>query len=728
MSAEMKVVISGEDKGASATIDKVQSKAEKLGDGAGGAIGRLTGRIDELAKIGVPGMGMLSDSFGKVETAQSSFLGRAAGLWAAGGVAIAAGLGMLGKAAIDAASESEQAEVRLTSALKATGRYSEEAVKDVGAWANALLEAKGTSDELAMSLVGQGATMGLTIEQSKRFVSAAADMEDIIGSVAGGFDILSRAATGDERALLTLGKQFGISKTEGLAFEELLEKIEERTNGNAAAKIETFAGSWKLVGDKLGNVAEVIGAKLLPAFTGLAQGTSSFIDWMMGHDPAATKELESLKKFLDQTGPAAAAAKPPVEALDAALKRSLGNAKVVADSWKDSLSSLEKNFATATANIKTKQAEFEAWIDKVSANAAARKAGGAAIGAAGQTDGQRQAQAEQQAQQLILEATRETGEKRIELLNQAAEYYEKTKAAEVAADLAAMQQMAINDSAQYERDFTSLQAALQAKAEMYMAEQQRLSAWIAEESASRANEKAAELQTAVDQASAVEAKISEVRARIADVGAEITHMDALLKDEKTLAINAEAAKADMALLLDNVTEADAAVKAPHDFKLETAAAAAEAKKLRERVDKLFPPEGLHRVVVIEYKTKASPIRPFGEGMDAIEKRMNSLPTGMTYTISANGIPSDYEARTGVSANGIPLGSQNRFQGMVPLGGGGAAAPAAVNLTANITINGGVTDGARSLLKELLKEMDKGFADLYRSNRSLLRVAIEGAAA
>lgn len=674
MAARMEVVLSATDQ-ASGVVDHVQDKIEGLGTGGGGAIGQLSGKI-----IG------LVTKFGPV---------------VAGATAAAYAIKSMVQPFIDAASEAEQAEVILTSALKATGKYSAEAVKDVGAWANALLEAKGTSDELAMSLVGQGATMGLTIEQSKRFISTAADMESITGSVASGFDQLARAATGDERAILTLGKQFGIAKTEGLSFEQMLAKIEEKTNGAAAARVDTFAGSWKLVGDKLSNVAEAIGAKILPAFTKLAQGTSSFIDWLTGHDPATTKSTAEIKAWLASIDAGATKAKAPVEALDAALKRSLNNAKIVADSWKDSLQGLEKDFATATANIKTKQAEFEAWIDKTAANAAARKAGRAAIGAAGMTDGEKSARAEQQAQQLILEATRETGEKRIELLNKAAEYYEQSKAAEVAADLAAMQQMAANDAAQWERDQWSLAAALQAKTEMYQAEQQRLSDWIAEESAAAANKRAAAIESEVEKASAVQSRISDVQGKIADITADVARMDALLKDEKTLNLNAEAAKIDIARLVDDVAVADAAIKAPRDFELDTAKATEEATLLRKKVDALFPPEGLHRVVVIEYKTKASPVRPFSEGMDDIKRRMESLPTGGAYTLQVGGV--------GGTGLGAPAGSRTT-----------GAASGGNSFVANITVAGGQGGSGTA------KEIDATLADLWTSRRSRLRAAMEAA--
>lgn len=701
MAAKLEVILSAEDK-ASGPISGVQKKLDDFGK-SGSGIDSLSSKIDDLSRLGVPGLNSLSGAMDRAGAAQTSFLGAAGGLWIAGAAAVAVGIGAIGKAAVDAASESEQAEVRLTSALKATGSYSLAAVEDVGAWANALLEAKGTSDELAMSLVGQGATMGLTVEQSKRYVSAAADMESITGSVAGGFDQLARAATGDERALLSLGKQFGISKDEGLTFEQMLAKIEERTNGAAAAQVNTYAGSWKLVGDKLSNVAEIIGGALLSKLSGLAKGTSSWIDWVMGHDPAATKDMADIKKWLADTAAGATAAKPPVEALDVTLKRSLSNAKTVADSWKDSLKGLEKDFATATGNIKAAQAEFEAWIDKTAANAAARAAGGSGIAAAGQTDTERQAQAEQQAQQLMLEAVNETGAKRVELLNKAAEYFEQSKTAEVAADLAAMQQMAANDAAQYELDHTSLQAALQAKTEMYQAEHQRLAAWIAEESAAEANRQGAEVQSAVDIAAAVSEKITAVKGKIADVTAEISRMDALLKDEKTLAINAEAAKADMDILLNNVVQTDEAIKAQHDFKLETAAAEAAAKDLRTKVDALFPPEGLHRVVVIEYKTQASPIRPFTEGMEDIKKRMESLPTGSTYTARVTGLDSVGSTSQKSSTGGVTM-----------------------NPVFNLTVSGSGGSASGSGSSGSAKDLDKQLADLWNSKRSQLRQAMEAA--
>jgi hypothetical protein len=267
----MRLTITGEDKGASSTIDSLTAKINQLGGGSlqqlGGALVANAGKLAALSAAGM----VAFEAMKKVADVAMYF--------------------------VDASSEAEQSEVRLVSALKATGSYSKEAAAGVLDWSNDLLLAKGVSDELSVSLIGQGATMGLTIEQSKRFVSAAADMESITGSVAGGFDQLARAATGDERALLTLGKQFGISKAEGLSFGQMLAAIEEKTNGAAAAKVATYRGEWKLLGEQLGNIAERVGKGLTERLTGLAHLANEVVKAATEATPVSQRLLEQIEKL-----------------------------------------------------------------------------------------------------------------------------------------------------------------------------------------------------------------------------------------------------------------------------------------------------------------------------------------------------------------------------------------------------------------------------------------------
>lgn len=240
----------------------LETASKKTSAAMGTGFTSISSKLSDLESMGVPGMGKLSSALGTAEAASTSFLG-ASGLLVAGLAAAGVGAVALGSKMLAAASDGEQAETKLTAAMKAAGTYTDTAVESVGSWAEALLEAKGVGDELSATLVAQGSIMGLSIEKSEKFVSVAADMADITGSVETAFDALTRASTGDERALSTLGKQFGIAGASGKSFAEVLALIEEKTSGNAAAKMETFSGQFKLLGDNIGNMLEEGGKPIL---------------------------------------------------------------------------------------------------------------------------------------------------------------------------------------------------------------------------------------------------------------------------------------------------------------------------------------------------------------------------------------------------------------------------------------------------------------------------------
>lgn len=222
------------------------------------SLGTIGDKIDNLDAVGVPGMGRLSAKANALSGSLTE-LG-SAGTLAAVGIAAIASITTL---AINEASEGEQASVRLNAALKAQGLYSEETAANIEEWSKELLTAKGVSDELSATLVAQGVVMGLSVVTSERYISLAADMADIVGSTEAAFDQLSRAASGDERAMKMLGRQFGIVVGEGTRLEDILAKIEKKTAGNAVAQVHTFAGEWKLLKEEMGNFLEEVGTPMM---------------------------------------------------------------------------------------------------------------------------------------------------------------------------------------------------------------------------------------------------------------------------------------------------------------------------------------------------------------------------------------------------------------------------------------------------------------------------------
>ena len=133
--------------------------------------------------------------------------------------------------------------------------------------------------------------------------------------------------------------------------------------------------------------------------------------------------------------------------------------------------------------------------------------------------------------------------------------------------------------------------------------------------------------------------------------------------------------------------------------LDVGGALAGASEVIAAIDAI--PDVSEKVVLIEYQTMASPVRPFTEGIGYIREKMESLPTESTYTVKYNVAPNPALADNAGVAH---------------------AAPQAVTFAPSITINhqgGGASSDAASMARAL----DDELARMWRSNRSELRRAV-----
>ncbi len=133
--------------------------------------------------------------------------------------------------------------------------------------------------------------------------------------------------------------------------------------------------------------------------------------------------------------------------------------------------------------------------------------------------------------------------------------------------------------------------------------------------------------------------------------------------------------------------------------LDVSGALEAARAVGQAIDAI--PDTSVKTVILRYQTQASPIRPFGEGIEQIKKKMESLPTG-----------GDYTMRFGAQgAQGSQNPPRQERGGLVPL------APFAPVVNLSVNGGGGMPEGAT-----LAREIDKALADLWRTNRSELRRA------
>ncbi|GAB4389053.1 MAG: hypothetical protein Kow0025_12060 [Thermodesulfovibrionales bacterium] len=128
---------------------------------------------------------------------------------------------------------------------------------------------------------------------------------------------------------------------------------------------------------------------------------------------------------------------------------------------------------------------------------------------------------------------------------------------------------------------------------------------------------------------------------------------------------------------------------------EALGAASQVKRLLDSI-----PDVTVKTVVMEFKTQASPVMPFSEGIRHIRAMMESLPTGGDYTMRVSGLD-------GVRARATEAPR-------------GAGASGAGHVTYAPTIN---IRGAGGSGPGLAREVDAELARLWRYGRSELRRAM-----
>jgi hypothetical protein len=116
-------------------------------------------------------------------------------------------------------------------------------------------------------------------------------------------DMLGRAFSGDERAMLQLNKQFGLSQKEGKGLAETLTEIETKFSG-AAKATDKAAQEAKSLDDAWGNLGETIGEKLGPAASGFSRffkGIARDLSGLLGDGLAQSEGLvEAYEKMLSR--------------------------------------------------------------------------------------------------------------------------------------------------------------------------------------------------------------------------------------------------------------------------------------------------------------------------------------------------------------------------------------------------------------------------------------------
>jgi hypothetical protein len=176
----------------------------------------------------------------------------------------------------------EEAEVKLRSALEATGQEVANNAKELARYASELQRTTTVGDEEALAIMQMGINMGLTAEQTKEAtknaiglskaygVNTSAAMKATASAMAGNYDMLKRY----------------IPSLRGMKDESLLASEAQRLLGAsfkvAQSETQTVNGAMKQMNNAVGDLNEAIGKVFAPMIVSISQKIKGLAEWFTG--------------------------------------------------------------------------------------------------------------------------------------------------------------------------------------------------------------------------------------------------------------------------------------------------------------------------------------------------------------------------------------------------------------------------------------------------------------
>jgi hypothetical protein len=211
--------------------------------------------INDLQKKSSDSLTKISKSFNKTSISIIS-LNQALEL----GSKIISKFGSVFGAAIDAASENEQAINSLNSALAANGQYTQAVSKDLIQYADELQNLTNISAESAMEAFAMASSMGVNKDQMKDLISAAADMSARFGGdLNSNVQKLGKSLIDGGMSLKRYGIEVEESNTRSGKLANAIKAVQDSMGGAAADRAQSFAGKLESVKIAYGDIEEAIG-------------------------------------------------------------------------------------------------------------------------------------------------------------------------------------------------------------------------------------------------------------------------------------------------------------------------------------------------------------------------------------------------------------------------------------------------------------------------------------
>lgn len=208
--------------------------------------------------------------------------------------------------AINEAAEAEQAEAKLTQALRSQGRFTREARQSILDYSDAMQKKLGVDDEEVTSIQTQLIMKGrLSGDALPRATAAVLDLVAAGESNETAIDAVTKAYNGNYKAIGMMLPAIRDAVKHTKDFDEVLALVNAQVGGQAAKALETFTGQTQKVTTAIGELKETVGKAMLPTIKDATADFGGLLD-VTNELAGSSAGQAGLKSAFEATGEAIA--------------------------------------------------------------------------------------------------------------------------------------------------------------------------------------------------------------------------------------------------------------------------------------------------------------------------------------------------------------------------------------------------------------------------------------
>ncbi len=228
----------------------------------------------------------------------------------------AVSLAFAGRQAIKAYAEAEKQQMQLNQAYQKFPAIADVTRQSYDALNYSLMQLSGTDDDASASAEATLARFTLTGAEIQKLMPLLNDYAIFTGqAIPDAAATLGKAFLGNAKALKTMGINFKATGNKATDLQTIMNLLEQKVGGVAAAFGQTTAGKIAIAQQNLENLQETIGATLVPALTLMLGIIKPIVDVFL----SLPKPLQSAIVLIGALGAAALVATPRLISLKASM-------------------------------------------------------------------------------------------------------------------------------------------------------------------------------------------------------------------------------------------------------------------------------------------------------------------------------------------------------------------------------------------------------------------------